>query len=43
MQWIVVKHVLRYFIGGILRHIGGDGVNIQGYLELDWVGSEVYR
>jgi hypothetical protein len=38
-----VKHVLRYFIGGILRYIGGDGVNIQGYSESDWVGSEVYR
>jgi hypothetical protein len=41
-----VKHVLKYLRGTMeygLRYLGGDGVELQGYTDLDWEGSVVDR
>jgi hypothetical protein len=46
VHWIVVKHVIRYLRGTVeygLRYLGGDGVRLQGYLDLDWAKSAVDR
>jgi hypothetical protein len=44
VHWIATKHVLRYLRGTMeygLRYLGGDGVELQGYTYLDWVGNVV--
>jgi hypothetical protein len=46
VQWVEEKHVPMYLRGTmeyVLRYIGGNGVNLQGYIDLDWVGSAVDR
>jgi hypothetical protein len=46
VHWITTKHVLGYLRGTVeygLRYIGGDGVDLHGYTDLDWVGSVVDR
>jgi hypothetical protein len=43
---IAAKHVLKYLRGTmeyVLRYIGGDGVELQGYTNLDWIGNAVDR
>jgi hypothetical protein len=40
------KHVLRYIAGTIdygLDYVRGDGVNLVGYTDLDWVGCAADR
>jgi hypothetical protein len=42
VHWVAVKHVLRYLRGTMeygMRYLGGDGVRLQGYTDLDWAGS----
>jgi len=44
VHWIVVKHMIRYLRGTLeygLMYLGGDGVRLHRYLDLDWVGSTV--
>jgi hypothetical protein len=38
VHWITTKHVLRYLRGTMnyeLRYLGGDGVELQGYIDSD--------
>jgi hypothetical protein len=44
VHWIIKNHFLRYLRGTLeygLRYLGGDGVELQGYKDLDWEGSVV--
>jgi hypothetical protein len=44
VHWITMKHVLNYLRGTMeygLGYLGGDGVRLQGYSYLDWVGSTI--
>jgi hypothetical protein len=46
VHWIATKHVLRYLCGIMedgLRYVIGDGVQLQGYIDLDWEESAVDR
>jgi hypothetical protein len=46
MHWIEMKHVLRYLHGTVdygHRYVRGDGVQLQGYTDSDWVGSAMDR
>jgi hypothetical protein len=46
VHWIAVKHVLKYLCGTVeygLRYVRGDGVQLQGYTDLDRAGSAVNR
>jgi hypothetical protein len=46
VHWIEVKHVLMYLRGTMeygLRYLGGDGVELQGYSNSDWIGSLIDR
>ena len=43
---IAAKHVLRYLKGTIdygLRYDANQNFNLQGYVDLDWAGSALYR
>jgi hypothetical protein len=45
-HWVATKHVLRYLRGTMeygLKYLGGDGVRLQRYIDLDWAGSEADR
>jgi hypothetical protein len=42
VHWVATKHVLTYLRGTMeygLRYLGGDGVELQGYRDLDWVDN----
>ena len=46
VHYVVVKHLFRYLIGMVeyrLRYVQGDGVQLVGYLDSEWVGSVVDR
>jgi hypothetical protein len=46
MFCVAAKHVLRYLCGTIdygLSYIQGDGVNLTGFTDADWVGNTMYR
>jgi hypothetical protein len=43
---VAAKHVLRYLRGTMeygLRYLGNGKVKLQGYIDLDWVGSATDR
>jgi hypothetical protein len=45
-HWIAAKHVLRYLRGTVeygLGYLGVDGVELQGYTDLDWERNSVER
>jgi hypothetical protein len=46
IHWIAMKHVLRYLRGTVgygLRYASSVDMNLQGYVDADWAGSEVDR
>jgi len=46
LHWKATKQVLIYLRGVLdfgLWYRRSDGVNIQGFIDLDWVGSPSYR
>jgi hypothetical protein len=46
VHWIVEKHVLSYLRGIVeygLRYLGGDEVELHGYIDSDWAGCVVDR
>jgi hypothetical protein len=45
-HWVATKHVLKYLRGTMeygLRYLGDGEVKLQGYINLDWVGSAADR
>lgn len=45
-HWVATKHVLKYLKGTVeygLRYPRDGEVKLQGYTDLDWVGSAVDR
>jgi hypothetical protein len=46
VHWISAKHVLKYLRGTVeygLRYVRGDGLQLQGYIDSDWVRSAMDR
>ncbi len=42
VHWTALKHVLRYLQGTVdygLDYVGGSGVKLAGYTDIDWAGS----
>jgi hypothetical protein len=46
VHWVATKLVLKYLQGTVgygLQYLGGDGVRLQGFSDLDWARNDTYQ